>query len=234
MNNGITPHASVIIAMVEEARCNAAQSVNAVLIRLYWSVGEYLSIESAKHSWGESFFDAMAKQIKDSNPQIKGFNRRGLYRMRQFYETYKDNEFVSALLTQINWSSHLLILSATKTMEEKEFYIQLCIREKYTYRELDRQIESAYYERYMLSSKKFAPVKAIHGSEARFLDSYVLEFLSLPNMYTEKDFKKSIIGNMKNFVLEIGKDFSFIGEEYRIQVGNTDFYIDLLFYHRGL
>jgi len=234
MDNDIVQHADTIIAMIEEARRNVAQTVNAVLIRLYWSVGEYLSIESAESSWGDSFFDAMAKYIKDNNPHIKGFNRRGLYRMRQFYETYKDNEFVSALLTQINWSNHLLILSGAKTMEEREFYIQLCAREKYTYRELDRQIDSAYYERYMLSSKKLAPVKAVHGEETHFLDSYVLEFLNLPNIYTEKDLKKAIISNMKNFVLEIGKDFSFIGEEYRVQVGNTDFYIDLLFYHRGL
>ena len=112
---------------------------------------------SAKSSWGDSFFDAMAKHIKDNNPNIKGFNRRGLYRMRQFYETYKDNEFVSALLTQINWSSHLLILSGAKTMEEREFYIQLCAREKYTYRELPGVRRTVGYVR------NFHPIARTHA-----------------------------------------------------------------------
>ena len=154
--------------------------------------------------------------------------------MKQFYETYRDNRNVSAVLTLINWSSHLLILSGTKSIEEKEFYIQLCAREKYTYRELERQIASAYYQRYILSSKPLAPVTVPNSENTRFLDRYVLEFLDLPEPYSENDLKKAIVRNLKNFVLEVGRDFSFVGEEYRVQVGNTDFYIDLLFYHRGL
>lgn len=229
----IVPHVDKIVAMIEEARRNALQSVNAELIRLYWNVGEYLSVESAKASWGDSIVDETAKQIAQKSPNIRGFNRRGLYRMRQFYETYKGNEFVSALLTQIKWSSHLLILSGTKSMEEKEFYIQLCTREKYTYRELERQLGSGYYERYMLSRKP--PSVAVSPNEnIRFLDSYVLEFLDLPEAHSENDLKGAIVRNLKNFILEAGRDFSFVGEEYRVQVGNSDFYIDLLFYHRGL
>ena len=99
-------------------------------------MGEYLSNESVRSAWGDSFMDSLADNIKRNYPEIKGFNRRGLYRMRQFYETYKDNQFVSPLVTQISWTNHLLILSGTKTIEEKEFYIQLCIKEKYSKREL--------------------------------------------------------------------------------------------------
>jgi predicted nuclease of restriction endonuclease-like (RecB) superfamily len=234
MGDDIAKHAGTIISMIEEARRNALQSVNVELIKLYWQIGEYLSEQSAKSSWGDSFIDETAKFIKEKHPAIKGFTRRGLYRMLQFYETYRGNEFVSTLLTQIGWSNHLLILSGAKSIEEKEFYIGLCVREKYTYRELDRQIKSAYYERYMLSSKSVAPVPVLHNENARFLDSYVLEFLNLPNSHSENDLKRAIIRNMKGFVLEIGCDFSFVGEEYRLQVGNADFYIDLLFYHRGL
>jgi predicted nuclease of restriction endonuclease-like (RecB) superfamily len=208
--------------------------VNAELIKLYWNVGEYLSEESAKSAWGDALIDATAEYIKENCPGIKGFNRRGLYRMRQLYETYKGNEFVSALLTQISWTNHLLIMSGTKSIEEKEFYLSLCIREKYSSRELERQINSAYYQRYMLSAQPLAPVEIPRKENARFLDSYVLEFLDLPEKHSENDLKRAIIQNLKNFILEVGKDFSFIGDEYRVQVANSDYYIDLLFYHRGL
>jgi len=231
---GIIPYANKIVTMIEQARQNVLQSVNAELIKLYWNVGEYLSVESAKATWGDSFIDATAKYIHKNCPGIKGFNRRSLYRMRQFYETYRDNEFVSALLTQISWTNHLRIMSATKSIEEKEFYLSLCVSEKYSSRELERQISSAYYQRYMLSQKTLMPSEAKQNENSRFLDSYVLEFLDLPDKFSEDDLKRAIVANLKNFILEIGKDFSFVGEEYRVQVANSDYYIDLLFYHRGL
>lgn len=234
MSGDMIPYANKIVTMIEQARQNALRSVNAELIKLYWNVGEYLSGESANAAWGDAFIDETAKYIKKNCPGIKGFTRRGLYRMRQFYETYKGNEFVSALLTQISWTNHLLIMSGTKTAEEKEFYLSLCVREKYSSRELERQIGSAYYQRYMLSAQQLAPSDTPHDESIRFLDSYVLEFLDLPAKHSESDFKRAIVRNLKDFILEIGKDFTFIGEEYRVQVANSDYYIDLLFYHRGL
>ncbi len=141
---------------------------------------------------------------------------------------------MSALLTQISWTNHLLIMSGAKSLEEKEFYLSLCVREKYSSRELERQINSAYYHRYMLSSQKLAPVDVPNNENVRFLDNYVLEFLNLPGKHSENDLKRAIVQNLKNFILEIGKDFTCIGEEYRVQVANSDWYIDLLFYHRGL
>jgi len=234
MNNEIIPYANKIVTMIEQARQNALQSINAELITLYWNVGEYLSDESSKSQWGDSFIDATANYIQENCPGIKGFNRRGLYRMRQFYETYSGNEFVSALLTQISWTNHLQIMSGTKTIEEKEFYLSLCVREKYSSRELERQLKSAYFQRYMLSQKSLPSVEVLHSENARFLDSYVLEFLDLPDKFSEDDLKRAIVSNLKNFILEIGKDFTFVGEEYRVQVANSDYHIDLLFYHRGL
>lgn len=177
--------------------------------------------------------------MKREYPTMKGFNRRGIYRMKQFYETYKDNEIVSTLLTQISWSNNVRILSSTNSMEEKEFYIKMCIKNHYSSRELDRQISSGYFQKYMLSNGKATQSSLIAVGEedypnTKILDTYSLEFLDLPNNYSEKDLKKSIISNMKDFILEIGKDFTFVGEEYRVQVGNQDFYIDLLFYNRAL
>ena len=209
------------------------------MISLYWDFGEYISEKTKDASWGSKIIDKLEEFMKKTYPNLKGFNKRGLYRMKQFYETYKDNKIVSPLVTQFSWSNNLLILSGTKTMEEKEFYIKMCIRNNYTKRELDRQINSGYFQRYMLSNGKAnQSIIKVEGEEdypnTRILDTYSLEFLDLPNEYSEKDLKKAIIANMKNFILEIGKDFTYVGEEYKVQVGNEDFYIDLLFYNRAL
>ena len=181
-------------------------------------------------AFGDAYIDGIASEIQEAFPGIKGFNRRGLYRMKKFYETYKDNEIV----TQISWTNHLLIMSGCKTDEEREFYIRLCIKENYSKRQLERQLDSEYYERYMLSTEVLLPESVKKLGENPFLDSYVMEFLDLPNEYRENDLRKALIRNMKDFILELGKDFTFIDEEYKVQVGGDDFRIDLLFYHRGL
>ncbi len=154
--------------------------------------------------------------------------------MKQFYELYKDDEKVSTLLTQLSWSNHLKIMSACKSQEERHFYIYLCIKERLSHRELIRQIDSAYFERFMLSQKNTLPAiqRVKEQTQNLFLDKYVLDFLDVPQNISEDNLQKSIVSNLKSFILEIGKDFTFMGEEYRVQVGNHDYYIDLLFYHR--
>ena len=223
-----------IIRIIENAKSRALKAVNAELITMYWEVGKYLSDLCLKSKYGDNVIRDVEAYINKNNPTIKGFNRRGLYRMKQFYELYKDDEIVSTVLTQISWSNHLIIMSSTKSKEERHFYIKLCIENQYSFRELERQIESGYYYRYKLSISKPLPEKVSEITKGNVLDSYVLEFLDLPNQYTEKNLRKSIIKNLKNFILEFGRDFTFIGEEYRLQVGGKDFYIDLLFYNRSL
>lgn len=222
-----------IVGIIKESRQNALKKVNEELINMYWIIGKYLSEESDKASFGDAYIDKISEIIQKEFPGIKGFTRRGLYRMKSFYETYKDDEFVTALLTQISWTNHLLIMSKSKTQEERQFYIQLCINESYSSRELERQIESSYYERYMLSKEKLLPEPAKIQNNP-FLDSYIMEFLDLPTQFKENDLRKALVENMKSFLLEIGKDLTFIGEEYRVQVGGEDYRIDLLFFHRGL
>ena len=226
--------AGKLIEIIEGSRKNALRKVNEELIRMYWLVGEYLSVESKNAAFGDKYIDAIAKEIRDVFPGIKGFNRRGLYRMKQFYELYKNNSIVTPLLTQLSWSNHLLIMSGCKSDMEREFYMRMCIKEGYSKRELERQINSGYYERYMLSKGKLLPEPIIGLKENPFLDSYVIEFLDLPKNFKESDLRKGLIQNMKDFILEVGKDFTFIDEEYRVQVGGEDFRIDLLFFHRGL
>jgi predicted nuclease of restriction endonuclease-like (RecB) superfamily len=222
-----------VAAIIENARANAFRKVNEELILMYRNVGRLLSEKAKDASYGDGYVEALASYIQEYFPGIKGFNRRGLYRMKQFYELYEGNEKVSALLTQLSWSCHLLIMSGCKSDEEREFYIRLAIKERYTYRELERQMDSGYYERYMLSKEKLLPEK-VQAEINPFLDSYVIEFLDLPTGFLEKDLRKGLIAGMKQFMLEIGKDFTFIDEEYAITVGGEDFRIDLLFYHRTL
>ena len=225
-----------VIDIIESAKERAFRKVNEELILMYRDIGEYISIQSEKTEYGDSFVQKLADFFATNYPDLKGFNRRGLYRMKQFYELYKDDEIVSTLLTQLSWSNHLKIMSACKTMEERIFYMHMCVKERYSARELERQIDSAYYERYMLSQQPVTTAieEAKRATGNIFLDNYVLDFLDVPEPVLERDLQKSIIRNLKDFILEIGKDFTFIGEEYRVQVGKHDYYIDLLFYHRGL
>ena len=233
MKNDISS-AGNLIQIISQSRQNALKKVNEELIQMYWKVGEYLSTESTKALFGDAYIDTVAEEIQNAFPGIKGFNRRGLYRMKKFYETYADDEFVTTLLSQISWSNHLAIISKAKTPEERHFYITLCIKENYSARELSRQIDSGYYERYMLSKEKLLPEPIKGLKENPFLDSYVIEFLDLPSNFKELDLRKSLIRNMKDFILEVGRDFTFIDEEFRVQVGGEDYKIDLLFFHRGL
>lgn len=223
-----------VSTIIGNAKKNAYRKVNEELINMYWNMGRLVSDEVKRASYGEAFIDELAEYIQNEFPEIKGFNRRGLYRMKQFYEAYKDYEKVSPLVTQISWTNNLLILSGTKSIEEKEFYLKLCIQESYSKRELERQLDSGYYERFILSQGKALPegIKAV--SKNPFLDSYIIEFLDLPSPYKENDFRKALILKMRDFILELGKDFTFIDEEYKVQVGGEDYFVDLLFFHRGL
>jgi predicted nuclease of restriction endonuclease-like (RecB) superfamily len=143
---------------------------------------------------------------------------------------------LSPLLREISWSHNLAIFSRCKTIEEREFYLKLAKQENYSFRELDRQISASHFERSMIGNSKLSTVlrEINHDLTNTFKDSYVFEFLSLSELHNESELQRGLVREMKNFILELGKDFLFIGEEYKLQVGNSDFFIDLLFYHRGL
>ena len=228
-----------IIEMIEKRKNNAYRKVNEEMILLYLEVGKFLYELKENSNYGDKITTKASDFIKNNYPNIKGFTKRNIERMIQFYSTYKDDEIATPLVTQLSWTNNLLILSGAKSKEERHFYLKLSIKNNYSKRELDRQISSAYYERYMLSGGKQLPTvnKTVDEDDypnTRILDTYSLEFLDLPNEFSEKDLKNAIIKNLKDFILEVGKDFTFIGDEYRVQVGNHDFFIDLLFYNREL
>jgi predicted nuclease of restriction endonuclease-like (RecB) superfamily len=232
MNNRFTD----IIQLIKQSRTNAIKAVNAELIDLYWNIGEYISKKIEQSEWGDSVVTELATFIQTHEPDIKGFSDKNIWRMKQFYETYKDFPKLSPLVREISWTNNLLIFSRCKTIEEIEFYLKYVKQENYSKRELDRQISASLFERTMIGNAKLSPAvrESNNNISNTFKDSYIFEFLNLPDPHSESDLQRGLVRQMKNFILELGKDFLFIGEEYKLQVGKSDFYIDLLFYHRGL
>jgi predicted nuclease of restriction endonuclease-like (RecB) superfamily len=225
-----------IIQLIKQSRTNAIKAVNAELINLYWNIGEHISKKIEQSEWGDSVVTELANFIQTQEPEIKGFSDKNIWRMKQFYENYKDFPKLSTLLREISWSHNLAIFSRCKTVEEREFYLKLAKQENYSFRELERQISASLFERTMIGNSKLSTAlrESNHDLTNTFKDRYVFEFLNLPEPHSESDLQRGLVRQMKNFILELGKDFLFIGEEYKLQVGNSDFYIDLLFYHRGI
>ena len=225
-----------VVLMIKNAHIKAYSSVNRTLIDLYFSLGKYISERVTASKWGKGVVKELSVYIEKAQPESKGFSDKNLWRMKQFYETYKDDEKLSTLLRELSWSQNLQIFSRCKTSEERAFYIQKTIKEHYSVRELNRQIDSRLFETIADNNLIVSPVvkEIVPNAKEIFKDSYTLEFLGLPQKHDEKDLRKALVRNMKQFILELGKDFIFIDEEYRLQVGNTDFFVDLLFYHREL
>lgn len=302
MNNIQNPEFGNIVKLIQETQNRVRQYTNTALVLLYFDIGKTVSQKVAQGTWGQGTVQQLADYIQSQMPALKSFNRRGLYRMKQFYETYcpgsefnivfqniislnienKNNdkasavpthlsfEFVSILLTQLHkpqnekgsplvtqlendsnsgdiqfvpplvtqiaWASHLEILSSCKSAEEKIFYLVLAAKEKWTKRELNRQIASGLFERHALSNSKMSalPTQLSANINEHLKDFYSLEFLELGNTFSESDLQKAIVKNLKKFILEIGNNFSFVREEYRVQIGNRDYEVDLLFFHRTL
>ncbi len=286
--NGIKPSFEFegIARLIEESRNRAFQKVNEELVLLYFTVGKTVSVRVAEGAWGDKTVEELSSYIVNRFPGLSGFTRRGLYRMKQFYETYSvdsdcyklwldvyaekensqfvsplatqskstigndklivsplatqlptaDNKhdiFVTTLLTQINWTNHLEILSGGKTPEENIFYLLLSFKEKLSKLELRRQINSAVFERSLMANQIVSSLPTQFPTGV-FKDPYVFEFLDLPELHSEKDLEKALIQNLRKFILEIGKGFTYMGNQFRLQVGNKDYYTDLLFYHRDL
>ena len=225
-----------VVGLIAASRERAVQAVNTALIDLYWKIGETISRKIAAAEWGEGVVDRLAQFIAKTEPGMRGFTRRNLFRMRRFYETYREDVIVTPLVSQLPWSHHLVILEQSKRPEEREFYLRLAIRERWSKRELERQFKTALFERAVLSPPKVTPLVAQMYPEAMnvFRDAYTVEFLGLPQAHAEADLHGALLDKLKEFLIELGRDFCFVGSEYPLQVGDRDFALDLLFFHRGL
>ena len=177
-----------IIAIIEHSKSRAIKAVNAEMIEMYWQIGKYISEKAANDGWCKSVVQDFSNFLKQTYPSASGFSSQNIWRMKQFYETYKENEKLSPLVREITWSNNLLIMSGCKTDEAKEFYMRLCIANGYGKRELERQIDSMLYERTMLSTAKHHDLIEQHPAVGTLRDSYVLEFLNVPETTKKRIF----------------------------------------------
>ena len=225
-----------IAQLIQASRTRVYQAVNQELIELYWEVGKVLSERISAANWGSKVMDDLAIYLRQTQPGLRGFARPNLYRMRQFYETYRDEPIVSPLVRQLPWTHNLIILSQSKRPEERAFYLQIAVREKWSKRKLERQLRLGRFEQTMLHPPKVSAVlRQIHPAAIdHFKDRYLMEFLSLPETHSESDLHRGLLDNLRKFLAELGRDFCFIGSQHPLQVGKQDFALDLLFFHREL
>lgn len=225
-----------ILGLIQASRQRALQAVNTELLDLYARVGEYLSRKVDQEGWGQGTVQQLAVWLKRKEPGLRGFSAQNLWRMKQFHEAYGGDPKLSPLARVLSWTHNVLIINKCKSDEERAFYLALATRERWGKRELERQIDSALFERTLTGGPKLSPVlREIHpGAEGLFKDHYLVDFLDLPEAHSEKDLQRGLIAHLRDFLLELGRDFCFIGSEVLIQVGAKDFHIDLLLYHRGL
>ena len=196
-----------IISIIRRARDNAYRAVNRELISMYWDVGRYISDKVKQSGWGKSIVKEFAKFMQTNYPDIKGFSSSNIWRMRQFYDTYNNNEKLATLLREITWSNNLQIMAKSKSEEEREFYLVLTSKNRYSFRELERQLNSLLYERTMISNEINKDTIMRSPGLSILRDQYILEFLDVPKRHKEKVFRKAIIANLRDFILEFGKDF---------------------------
>lgn len=225
-----------LLLQILQARENVYQHANVTLIDLYWQLGKTISAKVRSKAWGQGVVSELALYLAQKAPDIKGFSDKNLWRMKQFFETYEGDSILSPLVREIPWTQNMVIFSRCKNAAEREFYLKLCISEKYSKRTLERQIDSSMFERLAAGTPQFSQALAEHDPNKllHIKNTYVLEFLGLPEVHTESDLQRSMVQNMKKIIQELGPDYIFIQDEYKLQVGNQDFYIDLLFFHRGL
>jgi predicted nuclease of restriction endonuclease-like (RecB) superfamily len=225
-----------IVEMIAAARVRAVAAVNTALIDLYWSIGEYISKKIQKDGWGEGTVEELASYIHKRQPNTRGFSARSLWRMMQFYETYHRLPKLSPLVRELSWTHNLLIMSRSKRDEEREFYLRSCLRERWSKRQLERQLAGGLFERTVLSPIKLSPAVAeLHPDAVSiFKDSYLLEFLNLSKDHSEADLHAGLVEKLKDFLIELGRDFCYVGSHYPVQVGKKDFELDLLFFNRAI
>jgi predicted nuclease of restriction endonuclease-like (RecB) superfamily len=227
---------SEVAQLIAVARQRALQSVNTELIELYWQVGAYISRKIEAAEWGDGVVAQLADYLARTQPGLRGFTRSNLFRIRQFYDTYRGDEKVAPLVRQLSWSHNLIILGQSKRPEEREFYLRMAVQEKWSKRELERQFKTALFERTVLTPAKVSPLVTQMYPDALsiFKDSYLVEFLDLSTSHGEIDLHRGLLNRLKDFLIELGRDFCFVGSEFPLQVGGRDFALDLLFFHRGL
>lgn len=222
---------------VYKAQYQALKAVNKELINLYWEIGKSILEKQQSYKWGKSVVENLSKDLQDEFPGVKGFSSDNLWRMRKFAMHYSNNEKLAPLVQEIGWSHNIIVMEKCKEDLEREFYIKMTRKYGWTKNVLIHQIEAKAYERFLINQTSFDKTlakKYKHQAKLAVKDSYSFDFLEMSEVYSEREIELGLIKNIRKFLLEMGGDFAFMGNQYRVQVGNEDFYIDMLLYHRRL
>lgn len=221
---------------IRTAQYRAAMRVNTELIVLYYNIG--LVINRHK-SWGNKFIENLARDIKVDFPDMKGYSVRNLKYMAKFAETYPDAQFVQQVAAQIPWGHNLVLLDKVSDFEERNWYIETCRQNGWSRNVLVHQIESGLYQRQALTKKisNFEQRLPAHQSELAvqtMKDPYIFDFIPFKEDMLERDIERALVRDVTKLLLELGTGFAFLGNQYHLNVGGDDFYIDLLFYNLSL
>ena len=241
---GVAALATDIKALISQARQSVAVAVNAELTRLYWRIGGRINGHlqaDGRAAYGQQVVATLARELRADYGT--SYTEKYLRRMMQFATAFPDEAIVESLLRQLSWT-HFVALLPLREPLQRQFYTELCRLNRWSVRELRRQIEALLYERTAISRQPEAAIAqqlaALHQTqqlspELVFKDTYVLDFLGLAaGTYSEATLEEAIVGRIQEFLLEMGQGFAFVERQKRIAVDDTDYYLDLLFYHRKL
>lgn len=235
-NNEYLEIIETIRAEIRGAQYKATLSVNRELTMLYYNIGKIINVHKA---WGNKFIDNLATDIKLSFPDAKGYSVRNLKYMAKFAATYTDDEFVQTVSAQIPWSHNTLILDKVQSAEQQEWYIRKTAENGWSHSVLTHQIESGLYERQVIAEKisnfkNRLPSPQSELAMQTMKDPYVFDFIPFREDMVERDIENALVQDVTKLLLELGTGFAFLGNQYHINVGGDDFYIDLLFYNISL
>lgn len=222
---------------IARAQYEAMKLVNRHLIDMYWDIGKMIVSRQKKYKWGKSIVENLSKDLQGEFPGIKGFSAQNLWYMRQFYNTYKGNKNLQPLVGEISWAKHLVIISRCKSDLEREFYIKMTKKFGWTKNLLIHQIDNQSFEKYALNQTNFdkaVPAKYRNQAKLAVKDEYIFDFLELGEEHSERELEIGLLNNIRQFLSEMGGYFTFIGNQFSMEVADDEFYIDLLLYHRVL
>jgi predicted nuclease of restriction endonuclease-like (RecB) superfamily len=222
---------------IKQAQYRALKTVNYELVTLYWDLGQLIVIKQKTLGWGKSVVVQLAKDLQMAFPNSNGFSSANLWRCRNFYLTYYENPNLAAMLREIGWTHNITIFEKCKDNLEREFYLLHVRKFGWTYRVLEHQIENKTYEKYLLNQTNFdqiLPDDFKHQALLAIKDHYTFDFLELSGEHSERELEESLMLNIRAFLMEMGNEFAFIGNQYRLLVEEDEFFIDLLLFHRRL
>ena len=240
MENGLTLYGSFIKDiknLIYRRQYEALKKVNTELVQLYWEIGEEIDRQQREQSWGKSVVEVLSKELQKEFPGIQGFTTRNLWFMRQFYVEYSANAILKPMVSEISWSKNIVIMQKCKDPLKREFYIKMTKRYGWTKDVLINNIENRAFEKYLTNQTNFdetVPEKYRLQAKLAVKDDYNFDFIEMGIEHSEAELEAGIIKNIRSFLLEMGGDFSYIGNQYHLDVAEDDYYIDLLLYHRRL